>query len=205
MRTELIVVAGFLESGKTKLINNLQGKIADDNLPVVIMCELGFAELSDVFEDVVYIESLSEISSSFFQDLINKYPNRKFIMEYNGTWKLSYLFTTVLPRNMVIEKVIYTLSYATHEEYLLNMPTLLLEQINYSQVFIVTGIEDIIRFEGRPYEVINELRPGIKIFSQDQYKLSDDFIKGKPSPYLKIFLWMLLIVIVVFTMKNYLM
>lgn len=195
MRIELILVAGFLESGKTKLINSLKVKLHEDDYPVVISCEGGFTRLDGDFKDIVYIDQISEISTTFFEDLIKRYPNRKFVMEYNGTWPLSYLYSISLPRNMIIQKTIYTLNYTTHEQYLLNMPTLLLEQINYSDALILTGIDDISNFKGRARRLVNDLKPGIMIYSQDEYKFSNNFKIRKSSINWKMILLLLLIII----------
>lgn len=166
MRRSVTVVAGFLESGKTTLINGLLENTKTKKKMAVVLCEQGIVKVDSAFSDVVTLEGFEGLGLDFFNNLVIKYPKHDFILEYNGTWPLTKLYQMRLPNGLIIDQVIYVLDATTASIYLANMPTLILEQINYSNLLYLTNHNEAEHpLDQRLTQTILTLNPEIRIIS----------------------------------------
>lgn len=138
MRIPVFVVAGFLDAGKTTLAREILKRSGKPEEWLVLICEHGDEEYGEEYE-IVSIDALEDLDLSFFKDLIEKYPGRRFLLEYNGTWPLTSLYQIGLPSGMVIQNVTYVLDASTAEAYIRNMGPMLLEQMNFADCFFFTN------------------------------------------------------------------
>jgi len=134
MRTPIFIVSGFLDSGKTTLAKEILKRAGEPQEWLVIICEHGDEEYGNEYE-TVSIDAPENLDCSLFDDLQSRYPGRRFLIEYNGTWPLSKLYQIRLPKGLVIQNVTYVLDAATAEPYILNMGPMLLEQMNFADCF----------------------------------------------------------------------
>jgi G3E family GTPase len=134
MRTPIFVVSGFLDSGKTTLAKEILKRTGKSEEWLVLICEHGDEEYGNEYE-TVSIDVLESLDRSLFVGLQSRYPGRRFLLEYNGTWPLSKLYQIGLPNGMVIQNVTYVLDASTAEAYIRNMGPMLLEQMNFADCF----------------------------------------------------------------------
>ncbi|MBP1920604.1 GTP-binding protein [Youngiibacter multivorans] len=137
MRTPIFVVSGFLDSGKTTLAKEVLKRTGKSEEWLVLICEHGDEEYGKEYE-TVSIDALESLDCSLFEDLQSRYPGRRFLLEYNGTWPLTKLYQIGLPKRMVIQNVTYVLDASTAEVYIRNMGPMLLEQMNFADCFYFT-------------------------------------------------------------------
>lgn len=201
MRRPLIVFAGFLEAGKTTLINNLIDEIETDQKIVLIQCEQGLVEANEKIENIVYLANYEDLQYDFFEEIIIKYPEHLFLLEYNGTWPLSKLYQISLPKGLIIEQVIYVMDSITANLYLRNMSTLILEQIYYSDLLYFTKQKgSTFSKDDKKIEVIKSLKPNIKIISSNKdetLKLIKSEIINKSEKTAKGLLYFLITILIV--------
>jgi G3E family GTPase len=137
MRTPIFVVSGFLDCGKTTLAKEILKRTGKSEEWLVLICEHGDEEYGKEYE-IVSIDALESLDRSLFEDLQSRYPGRRFLLEYNGTWPLTKLYQIGLPKGMVIQNVTYVLDASTAEAYIRNMGPMLLEQMNFADCFYFT-------------------------------------------------------------------
>ncbi|ETA82565.1 GTP-binding protein [Youngiibacter fragilis] len=137
MRTPVFVMAGFLDSGKTTLAREVLKRSGKPEEWLIIVCEHGDEDYGNEYE-TVSIEAMEDLDSRFFEHIIERYPERKVLLEYNGTWPLTSLYQIGLPPGMVIQNVTYVLDGSTSEAYIRNMGPMLLEQMNFADCFSFT-------------------------------------------------------------------
>lgn len=147
--TPVYLVTGFLESGKTKFIQEtLQDpRFTEDERVLVIACEEGEEELDfslfaskDVFYEV--IEDSEDMSPEAFIRLQKKHGATKILIEYNGMWQISELFEAA-PEHWIIGQNILFFDSATFLAYNQNMRSLVVDKIQNSDMVIFNRITDV--------------------------------------------------------------
>ncbi len=147
--TPVYLVTGFLESGKTKFIQEtLQDpRFGEGERVLVIACEEGEEELDpslfatqDVFYEV--IEDSEDMSPELFIKLQKKHNATKILVEYNGMWQLSDLFENA-PENWIIGQNILFFDSATFLAYNANMRSLVVDKIQNSDMIIFNRITPV--------------------------------------------------------------
>ena len=98
------VFTGFLESGKTKFIQDI---LADPNFTenertVLLLCEEGIEEYDEKWllhygTALVPIESEDRLTPNILKRVEQKYQPDRILVEYNGMWKLEKLMQAFLP------------------------------------------------------------------------------------------------------------
>lgn len=197
MRISMTIIAGFLESGKTRFINELGNIVLNKDIkPVLILCEEGVTDVSSVYEDVIIVEDHKQLNRSFFTNILSSYKNRDLILEYNGTWPLSNLYKMELPDDLIIDKVIYILNRYSADIYLKNMPTMILEQINYCDVLILTGDQDNHSNNTRVFEILKTLNRNMKILKYDDSNAIRNLFHNDIFSFIKTLAWIVLFILV---------
>ncbi|MEG0314924.1 MAG: GTP-binding protein [Erysipelotrichaceae bacterium] len=133
------IFTGFIESGKTTLINETlkDPGFTNQEKTLVLLCEEG--EIPLIKQDNLYyqtIENQEDITNEYLQSLEKKYNIDRIMIEYNGTWSLKQLLETELPLNWKIVQILTTINANTFKLYINNMRTFLYEQIYYSEAVI---------------------------------------------------------------------
>ncbi|MEG0823483.1 MAG: GTP-binding protein, partial [Erysipelotrichaceae bacterium] len=133
------IFTGFIESGKTTLINETlkDPGFTNQEKTLVLLCEEG--EIPLIKQDNLYyqtIENQEDITNEYLQTLEKKYNIDRIMIEYNGTWSLKQLIETELPLNWKIVQILTTINANTFKLYINNMRTFLYEQIYYSEAVI---------------------------------------------------------------------
>ncbi len=142
MEVPIYLFTGFLESGKTKFI---QETIEDERFvtgekTLLIICEEGEEEYSPekFAEKNLVIETLSDVSQvtpQKFAAFDMKYSPRRVLIEYNGMWQLTSLVAAI-PDNWLIYQEISFADSATYESYNANMRSLVVDKLNGCELII---------------------------------------------------------------------
>jgi len=93
--TPVYLITGFLESGKTQLINSM---LTDDNFSrgqktLVICCEEGVEEYETAKNTtVVVLDEADEMNTKKMEALDKEYQPERVIIEYNSIWTIERLY-----------------------------------------------------------------------------------------------------------------
>lgn len=143
MEIPVYLFTGFLESGKTTFIKDTisDPDFVDGERTLLILCEEGIEEydevaLSKINVDVVVVEEEEELTEEFLKRMETFYRPARVLIEFNGMWKVSRLVDEVLPENWPVVQVISTIDATTFEVYNTNMKSMIMEQINLSDLIV---------------------------------------------------------------------
>ena len=139
--TPVYLITGFLESGKTQLINSM---LTDDNFSrgqktLVICCEEGDEEYEKKALDnvtVVTVDDEDELTLAFCKELEKKYRPKQVLIEYNGMWRMEKLYRDVLPANWVLYQIMTFVQAPTFELFVKNMGQLMMEKITNADMLV---------------------------------------------------------------------
>lgn len=149
METVVELFTGFLDSGKTTLINEAlhSPDFLDYNQTLLIVCEEGDEEYDEAWLKkngiIKYVVDEEEKLNEFFlEGLELNYRPDHVMIEFNGTWDLKRMLEMKLPPGWEIGAVLSTVDAGTAEMYLLNMRNMFLAPLLYSDLVIVNRTED---------------------------------------------------------------
>ncbi len=133
------LITGFLESGKTQLINNMlqDEDFSKDQKTLVICCEEGIEEYDEVpGVDVVYLDSADEVTTETMQKLAEDYKPERVIIEYNSVWTIERLGSCMLPRKWEVVQIITTVDATTFDNYFTNMRQIMTDPMKVSDLVL---------------------------------------------------------------------
>lgn len=150
MKTQITVVAGFLEAGKTTFISRLLSDkdYSDGRSTVLVLCEQGMEEydaalLKRLHITVMEVETQEGLNERFFEEIDEKYYPDRILIEYNGTWKLGDLLKLRLPRGVSISSILCIADASTFAMYMGNMSGLLSEQLANCDAVLLNRYGDL--------------------------------------------------------------
>lgn len=144
MATEVPVYlfAGFLESGKTKFI---QETLEDERFnsgerTLLLCCEEGECEyepatFSSQNINVEHIDDPSELNPDNLKKLLKTHRAERMMVEYNGMWLLGDLYAA-LPENFVIYQQFTFVDRTTFESYNANMRNLMVDKLRDPELVV---------------------------------------------------------------------
>lgn len=144
MDTPVYLFTGFLESGKTKFI---QDTLADKNFfengdmkVLVILCEEGEEEYepSDFASKNVSIETLDDpkyINADKLEALRRKHDADLVIIEYNGMWLVKDLFDS-MPEDWYVYQEVMMVDASTIGVYNANMRNLVVDKLTSADLVV---------------------------------------------------------------------
>lgn len=140
---------GFMDSGKTTLIKEtlLENGFAEQGKSLIICCEDGEIEyeeeeLKKVGTKLVMVENEEDFTADFLEKTAAEYLPDQIFIEYNGTWAMSTLLETPMPKGWVIVQSLATVDATTFDMYLANMRTMIMEQLFEADVVIFNRCDD---------------------------------------------------------------
>lgn len=153
MDIPVFIINGFLESGKTTFISETitDPEFSNGDRTLLIVCEEGVEEynekmLKDEHNVVIeYVDSPEELTPFFFKNLNARHKPKRVMLEYNGTWKMDYIFEADLPRNWIIVQVISLIDTTTFNNYFANMRQIMTEQLSQADTVIFNRCSDDIK------------------------------------------------------------
>ena len=143
MEAGVYIVTGFLESGKTKF---MQEMLTDDGFSegertLLIVCEEGEEEYDpDLLKKsntvLVTLDSQEDLSGEKLVALDKEYQPERVLIEYNSTWLMDTLYRAKKPENWELAQIITLIDATTFELYLQNMRKFMADGIQEGDLII---------------------------------------------------------------------
>ena len=135
--TKIEVFCGFLESGKTTLIQHVleQSYLWTYRRILILQCEEGISKLQAAGmanKNVVLsqIEDIRKIRSELFKNIEEQLDPDLILIEYNGTWPIERLLRTKLPKGYRIDRILFCADAATFGLTINNTGSLMRDQLS---------------------------------------------------------------------------
>ena len=142
MEIPVYLFVGFLESGKTKFIQEtLEDKrFHKKERTLVLMCEEGIEEYdpdkipcSDVFFKTV--EDEEELTEDRLAQFVKETKATRVLVEYNGMWQLQALYDA-MPEDWLVYQQMTFFDAKTFESYNTNMRSLVVDKIKDTEMVV---------------------------------------------------------------------
>ncbi len=137
------LVTGFLESGKTTLINSMlqDEDFSRDQKTLVICCEEGIEEYDvDALQKgnttIVTLDTAEEVTSEKMAELNATYKPERVIIEYNSVWTMERLGSCMLPRKWEVVQILTTVDATTFDNYFTNMRQIMSDPMKVSDLVL---------------------------------------------------------------------
>ena len=128
MEAPVYIVTGFLESGKTKFMEEMisDPDFSEGERTLLIVCEEGEEEYDETLLKksntvLVNLESPEDMAGDSLVKLDKQYLPERVLIEYNSTWLLETLYKAKKPKNWELAQIITLIDATTFELYLKNM------------------------------------------------------------------------------------
>jgi hypothetical protein len=142
MDIPVYLFTGFLESGKTKFIQETMEDTRFDTgeKTLLLVCEEGVEEYdtSKFCSDKIYIETIEEeedLGTALLSSLIKKHSAKRVLVEYNGMWKLQSLFAA-MPKSWIIAQEFLFVDANTIINYNNNMRNLVADKLSSPELVV---------------------------------------------------------------------
>ena len=140
MEIPVYLFAGFLDSGKSRFINNiLSDGFAAEDPTLLICCEEGEVEYDPkVLHNVtvITVEDQEELTKEFLIECEEKYQPTQVLIEYNGMWLIEPFYREALPENWILYQILTLVEASTFELYVKNMNQLMMEKIMNADMLV---------------------------------------------------------------------
>lgn len=176
---------GFMDSGKTTLVKETlfeNGFANDLDSFLLIVCEDGEEEydadeLKKINGTLIEISDQKDLNEAYLTELTNKYDPGAVFIEYNGTWEVAPIYELDGPKEWTIVQSLCTVDATTFEAYMLNMRTMMSEQLIKA---------DVIMFNRCPPDVKkSKFRANVKTVNRSAqivYIRADGTVDDTPEP-----------------------
>ena len=149
MAIPVYIFCGFLESGKTTLI---QTTLKDEGFnegekTLLLVFEEGIEEYDSKFlketnTNVEYFDDLSQLNTDILRELDNKYTPDRVMVEFNGTWNIDDFLDIEMPLDWIVVQILSTIDASTFTNYINNMRTFMFNVINPADVIVFNRCDE---------------------------------------------------------------
>ncbi|MBR2023662.1 MAG: GTPase [Clostridia bacterium] len=147
--TPVYMFLGFLESGKTKFIQETMEdpRFSSGEKTLLLVTEEGeldyetikFADAENV--ELVVIEDKEQMTETYLSELQDKYGSERIVVEYNGTWMLEDFFNA-MPEGWMINQIMTFFDSTTFLNYNANMRQFTFDKIQNTQLVVFNRFAD---------------------------------------------------------------
>ena len=147
--TPVYIFLGFLESGKTKFIQETleDPRFATGEKTLLLVCEEGeeeyetikFANAESV--DLVVLEDKDQLTEEYLTQLQAEHGAERIVVEYNGTWMLEDFFNA-MPEGWMINQMMTFFDAQTFLNYNANMRQFTFDKIENTQLVVFNRFND---------------------------------------------------------------
>lgn len=185
----VFVINGFLESGKTTLINETlrDTEFNDGGRTLLFLCEEGIEEYDEVAMQelsvrIAPVEDMEELSLSLLERCNKQYNPDRVMIEYNGTWNMEKLLRMKLPAGWTFVQILTLVDAKSFVNFWNNMRSVMGEQMKYSDVIIFnrctkdtdkTAIRRMIKPLNRQAQIVYEAAEGEELQEEEETPLFD--------------------------------
>ena len=194
---------GFMDSGKTTLIQETlieNGFSEDCDSCLIISCEDGDTEydenaLGKVYAKVVSVFDKENFTSETLTKFEDAYKPDAVFIEYNGTWETDPLYEEgFLPKAWTIVQSLATVDASNFEVYMLNMRSMMQQQLAHADVIIFNRCDDetpkakfraTVKAFNRPAQMVYEREDGTIDEREDElpFDINSDVIEISDMDY----------------------
>ena len=183
------LITGFLESGKTTLINSM---LQDEDFSrgqrtLLICCEEGMEEydedlISRTDTTVVTFDSAEEITTEHFKELDKQYKPQRVIIEYNSVWTIERLGACMMPRRWEMVQIMTTVDATTYENYMTNMRQIMTDPMKVSDLVIFNRCDP--KAEKSPWRrQVKAIAPRVNVLFENSDGTNEDGVADEDLPY----------------------
>ncbi len=147
--TPVYLFLGFLESGKTKFIQETMEdpRFSNGEKTLLLVMEEGeeeyetikFADAENV--DLVVIEDKAQLNEEYLTKLQLHYDSDRVVVEYNGTWLIEDFFAA-MPEGWIINQMMTFFDSNTFLNYNANMRQFTFDKIQNTQLVVFNRFEE---------------------------------------------------------------
>ncbi len=149
METPVYLFLGFLESGKTKFIQETfeDPRFSSGEKTLLLVCEEGIEEYETIKfvggenVELVLLEDKAQLTEEYLTELQLKCGAERVVVEYNGMWALEDLFTA-MPEGWMINQIMTFFDSNTFLNYNANMRQLVYDKIQNAQLVVFNRFDD---------------------------------------------------------------
>lgn len=149
VETPVYLFLGFLESGKTKFIQETleDPRFSSGEKTLLLVMEEGVEDYETIkFVDaenveLVVIEDKADMTEEKLSALQMQYEADRVVVEYNGTWLLEDFFAA-MPEGWMINQVMTFFDSTTFLNYNANMRQFVFDKINNTQLCVFNRFDD---------------------------------------------------------------
>ena len=182
------IITGFLDSGKTKFINEMLGDpgFSEGERTLILRCEEGEEEYDPqllkqanaVVRDLVEMEDLETKLIEYDNEL---QPER-IIFEYNSTWLMETLYDAPKPEEWELAQIVTMVDSSTFDIYLNNMRTFMTDGLKEADLVLFNRCDE--NTPKRNYRRATiALNNTVRIYFDNLDGTTDDGITEEDLPY----------------------
>ena len=182
------VFTGFLESGKTKFIQEILSDpdFTENERTVLLCCEEGIEEYDEQWLQhygtvLVPIESEDCLTPNILKRAEQQYQPDRILVEYNGMWKLESLIAA-FPARWELYQIVTTVDATTFELYSNNIGPMMFEHITTADLVVFNRCTDALK-EMLYQKNIKAMNPRATIYLDDVNGKSEDYARNMPLPF----------------------
>ena len=147
--TPVYLFLGFLESGKTKFIQETfeDSRFSSGEKTLLLVCEEGIEEYETIKfagaenVELVVLDESEQLTEAYLTELQLKYGAERVVVEYNGMWPLEKFFTA-MPEGWLINQIMTFFDSNTFLNYNANMRQLVFDKIENAQLVVFNRFDD---------------------------------------------------------------
>ena len=190
VETPVYLFLGFLESGKTKFIQETleDPRFSSGEKTLLLVCEEGEEEYETIrfsnaeSVELVVIEDKKELNEAHLAELQLKYGAERVVVEYNGMWELNDFFNA-MPEGWMINQLMTFFDSRTFLNYNANMRQLVYDKLVNTQLVVFNRYDDsmdkmefhkIVRAITRRADIVYEREDGTADFDDIEDPLPFD-------------------------------
>lgn len=188
------LITGFLESGKTTLINSMltdedftRRSAGSNQKTLVIVCEEGMEEydedkLEKLGTTVVYLDGAEEVTTETMQKLAEDYDPDRVIIEYNSVWTIERLGGCMLPRLWEVVQIMTCVDATTFDNYFANMRQLMTDPMKVADLVLFNRCDP--KANKSPWRrQVKAVAPRTNVLFENTDGTSEDGVADEDLPY----------------------
>ncbi len=202
MEIPVYFFTGFLESGKTKFIQEMMtdDRFNEGENTLLLVFEEGEEEYKPQFfaspnVHIEYVEDIEDINDEVLEVIVKKHSIQRVIVEYNGMYEVSKFFD-IMPSKWVLAQALMIADSNTFFNFNANMRQLTFDKMQCSEAVIFNRFDDskdkmefhkTVRAAGRKIDILYEYTDGHvepdRIPDPLPYDINADIVEIKDEDY----------------------
>ena len=184
------IIAGFLESGKTRFINEMlddEDFSRDGERTLLISCEEGEEEYDEAIlrksnAVVAQVDGVEELEAGKLMALDEEYKPERIIIEYNSIWTIEKLFLAKKPESWELYQVVTLVDSTTFELYVLNMRQQMNDALAYADLVLFNRCTETTK-KSSYRRMVKGLNGACRIYFENMDGTTDDGVADEDLPF----------------------